>query len=130
MSRHPNYRKPPRETQFKPGQSGNPGGRPKREPTVRDALQKALQREVPAVLDGRRQMLPAMDVLANALVAHLSKKPIDLVQVARWLEGERPVHGPGEPQDLAMDEAPLRDLIRRARRGEDTPERGSDDDEA
>ena len=40
------------------------------------------------------------------------------------------VHGLGEPQDLAMDEALLRDLIRRARRGEDAPEGGSDDDEA
>lgn len=131
MSQHSNYRKPPEATRFKPGQSGNPGGRPKRRPTLRERVEQALDREVPAVIDGQRQMLPAADVLANALVAYLSKKPIDLLQVGRWLEGDRP---PGraldEPQDARQDEDLLRDLIRRAQRG-DVPSSGeADDDDA
>jgi Family of unknown function (DUF5681) len=32
------YRRPPSRTRFRPGQSGNPSGRPKRRPTFRDVL--------------------------------------------------------------------------------------------
>jgi hypothetical protein len=36
------YKKPPKETQFKPGQSGNPSGLPKGTPKVSVALMKLL----------------------------------------------------------------------------------------
>jgi hypothetical protein len=36
------YKKPPTQTQFKPGQSGNPGGLPKGTPKVSIALMKLL----------------------------------------------------------------------------------------
>jgi Family of unknown function (DUF5681) len=32
------YKRPPRANQFRPGTSGNPGGRPKRRPTFREIL--------------------------------------------------------------------------------------------
>jgi len=40
------YGKPPKHTQFKPGQSGNPLGRPKKKRTVDDIIQKILQEEI------------------------------------------------------------------------------------
>jgi hypothetical protein len=36
------YRNPPRATRFKPGQSGNPSGRPKRVPSLRAELRDEL----------------------------------------------------------------------------------------
>ena len=38
--------KPPRSTQFKPGQSGNPAGRPKRKLDMSVALNKALNDKI------------------------------------------------------------------------------------
>jgi hypothetical protein len=40
------YRRPPRATQFKPGQSGNPGGRPKKLPSLRADLDAELSEQV------------------------------------------------------------------------------------
>ena len=40
------FKKPPKHTQFKPGQSGNPLGRPKKKRTVADLMQKILQEEI------------------------------------------------------------------------------------
>lgn len=40
------YGKPPKEHQFKPGQSGNPKGRPKKPKTIKEALQKAIAAEL------------------------------------------------------------------------------------
>jgi hypothetical protein len=40
------YKKPPRHTQFKPGQSGNPRGRPKQSATFADVLTKQLRKKV------------------------------------------------------------------------------------
>lgn len=125
MSDHPNYRKPPKETQFKPGKSGNPGGRPKKRPTLRDALEEALDQEMSVVVAGRREMRPAREIIANAVIGHLIKKPGDVPQLARWLEGERPTGPNGEPQDPQMDEALLKDHVRRATRNRRTG--GSDD---
>ena len=45
------YGKPPKPTQFRKGQSGNPNGRPRKQPTVADAARKALNSKV-RVRDG------------------------------------------------------------------------------
>ena len=45
------YKKPPKSTRFKPGQSGNPRGRPKGEPNLSTAIEKEL-RSVIVVQEG------------------------------------------------------------------------------
>jgi hypothetical protein len=54
------FMKPPRHTQFKPGQSGNPYGRPKKTDTVADVLRKELNTRITVVKDGKRQRLPML----------------------------------------------------------------------
>jgi hypothetical protein len=44
------YKRPPRHSQFRPGTSGNPGGRPKRRPSFREILLDELAS--PARTDG------------------------------------------------------------------------------
>src|SRR4051812_20379625 len=39
------YGRPPRSTRFRPGTSGNPGGRPKKRPTFRSELEAELAQE-------------------------------------------------------------------------------------
>jgi hypothetical protein len=45
MAKQGNNRIPPKETQFKKGQSGNPNGRPKKVPKLEDVIDKVLGEE-------------------------------------------------------------------------------------
>ena len=49
------YKRPPREHQFRPGQSGNPSGRPKGARNFRSELREELS-EVVTVRDGDREI--------------------------------------------------------------------------
>jgi hypothetical protein len=49
------YGKPPPNKQFRPGQSGNPGGRPKRQPSLLADLDAELAESCP-VKDGHREL--------------------------------------------------------------------------
>ena len=40
------YKKPPKNTQFKPGQSGNPKGRPKKPTNIHEALIDNLGKKI------------------------------------------------------------------------------------
>lgn len=45
--------KPPRRTQFKKGQSGNPGGRPKGSRNLDKLIMEAAERRIPVNIDGK-----------------------------------------------------------------------------
>src|SRR5262249_11985804 len=62
------YGKPPRHTQFKPGQSGHPSGRPKHAKNFATALHQELQATVRVTEDGRRRKLSKQELLAKRLV--------------------------------------------------------------
>ena len=51
------YRKPPKRTQFKPGQSGNLKGRPRKKTTVEDDVERELLSPVIVVEDGKRSKM-------------------------------------------------------------------------
>jgi hypothetical protein len=52
---------------FRPGQSGNPRGRPKTRHGVDAAVTKALQEKVMVTEQGRRQRKPKLDVTATQI---------------------------------------------------------------
>ena len=55
------YKKPPTATQFRPGQSGNPSGRPRRRPAFRDVLLAELATAMPGtVAEHARSKLQAL----------------------------------------------------------------------
>ena len=62
------YCNPPRCTQFKKGQSGNPNGRPKGSLNLLLALKKALNEKVVVVLNGRRKKITKLEASATQLV--------------------------------------------------------------
>jgi hypothetical protein len=72
--RQPNYkvgyRKPPRETQFKKGQSGNPRGRPHGHAKLEAALLAAFNEKVTITQDGRRLKRSKLEV---AVIQQLNK---------------------------------------------------------
>jgi Family of unknown function (DUF5681) len=69
------YGKPPRHAQFRKGQSGNPGGRPRRAPTERAkalALREAYRR-ITVKEGGRAFALPAIQAILRSQVVLAAK---------------------------------------------------------
>ena len=67
------FKQPPRHTQFQPGQSGNPHGRPKKKATVADVIQKELNARVAIVKDGKRQNVPMLTAIIKQLLTLAAK---------------------------------------------------------
>jgi hypothetical protein len=58
------YGRPPKETRFKPGQSGNPSGRPKSRPTIDDFVRKLLDAPTTITIDGRKTTVSGREAVA------------------------------------------------------------------
>ncbi len=57
------YGKPPKNTRFKPGQSGNPRGRPRGQRNLRTAVRDALEEKVIIREGDRTRSVPRMDAI-------------------------------------------------------------------
>lgn len=67
------YGKPPKETRFKKGQSGNPKGRPKGSVSLASRLEKALN-EMVEVRDGDRvRKMTKAEIMIQSLIARSMK---------------------------------------------------------
>jgi Family of unknown function (DUF5681) len=80
------YGKPPELNRFKKGKSGNPKGRPKREPDdidVEHLFIEELFETVTVNIGGRSQTLPAWKVIAKRLVAECMKGNIRAIRMYR-----------------------------------------------
>ena len=84
------YGKPPRDYRWKPGQSGNPAGRPrkKRSPAhFTDSLVQALLASHDVVIDGVQKKLPAFEIVGYGLIRDLLKaEGRNKIVILRFLE--------------------------------------------
>lgn len=62
------YGRPPRASRFKPGQSGNPKGRPRKPKTLMEAVERELDRAVIVREGGREKRLTKREVVSRQLV--------------------------------------------------------------
>src|SRR5438045_1755723 len=62
------FGKPPRSRQFKPGQSGNPDGRPRGAKNFATAIEQELVTQIPVTDNGRRRRISKREVIAKHLV--------------------------------------------------------------
>lgn len=60
------YRKPPRHSRFKPGQSGNPGGRPqKKATTFAESIERELNTRITVNEGGRQRRITKREAIAK-----------------------------------------------------------------
>jgi hypothetical protein len=64
------YGKPPKHTQWKKGQSGNPSGRRKKEPTFFETYKSILNEKVPVIENGKRRMITKGEALFRCLITN------------------------------------------------------------
>jgi hypothetical protein len=107
------FGRPPKEHQFKPGQSGNPKGRPKRTPTFHSEMMAELFEEIEIKEDGRsvrvtkyRALLKA--TLAKAVAGDMKAQKLILEIASEIAAVEAPANENDAPEDDAIIAAFLR----------------------
>ncbi len=61
------YRRPPKSTQFKPGVSGNPKGKPKGSRPVGALLQEIIRQKIAVNENGKTRRLPVLEIMLRRL---------------------------------------------------------------
>ena len=61
------YRRPPKASQFSPGESGNPKGRPKGSRSVGAVLRDVIRQKVVVTEGGKTRRIPALEVMLRRL---------------------------------------------------------------
>ena len=111
------YGRPPRATQFKPGTSGNPKGRPKGARSVGAILQEVTQQRVTVTENGRTRRLPALEVMLRRLMNDAMRGEHNALKLLLSLSdrySESPESGRQLRELRAEDEAILAEYLRDA----------------
>ncbi|HTW33271.1 MAG TPA: DUF5681 domain-containing protein [Rhizomicrobium sp.] len=114
------YRRPPRAYQFKPGQSGNPSGRPKAKPSLADLLEEALGQRTTIRVRGRARKVTKLEAMTRKLAdmavqgdARVVKLLLDRIREAEERTAEEPAVQDGfEAADREVIAAMLQRLKR------------------
>ncbi|MBL1319439.1 MAG: hypothetical protein COB40_04055 [Marinosulfonomonas sp.] len=114
------YGVPPQHSQYQPGQSGNPGGRPKGAKSLKSVLQDELAREINLSEQGVHSKVTKMEALAKRLVGDaLSGKARSLSELLRQIKMHLPDSEGTEKQDLPASEGDVRLLLKYASKAVD-----------
>lgn len=107
------YGKPPKEHQFKKGQSGNPPGRKKQDRTIRAILQKIIRETVIANLPDGERKITTLEFVIRSLLSRAVKG--DSRATDQFINLTLMAFGIGEPDDIKRDlSSEDRELLREA----------------
>ena len=94
--------KPPKQSQFKPGQSGNPGGRPKGRKRIFMSVLEEINKEISIVENGEPQKVLCGDAIAKRLISiALTKGDLTVLKMLLELEQMAESHIRGIHNNLA-----------------------------
>ncbi len=75
------YKKPPKNTRFKKGMSGNPKGRPKRTPSAKQSFHEVFAKKILATVDGKKQYINGMEALFLQLRAKTNAGDLQAIRI-------------------------------------------------
>ncbi|RWD29878.1 MAG: hypothetical protein EOS34_27440 [Mesorhizobium sp.] len=75
------YRKPPKKSRFKPGQSGNTKGRPKKSASITLEILAELKQPITVRENGQERVLTKREALAKTIVTGALSKDVRLIQI-------------------------------------------------
>jgi hypothetical protein len=109
------YGRPPKTTQFKKGESGNPRGRPKGSRPIGAVLQEVLGQRISVTENGKTRRLPALEVMLRRLANDaMRNEPVALKLMLSLFDryGESPEAGIRLDEVLAEDKAILANFLK------------------
>ena len=109
------YGKPPSQTQFKAGQSGNPKGRPAGTKSLATILKEALNQKVPVTENGRRRTISKLEAISTQLVNKAATADLTAVKLLlgmiQLVEAEDKAAIPTEMELSQADEKVMKQLL-------------------
>jgi Family of unknown function (DUF5681) len=106
-------RERPRSTRFRPGQSGNPRGRPKGARSLRGLVASALGERVEAKENGRRRRITKLEAAVKQLVNRAASGDQRATQFVFALLGEDKERAAPVAIDPEADALVIAELVRR-----------------
>lgn len=110
------YGKPPKRTRFRPGQSGNPAGRPKGSRNASSLAKLALERRITVDHNGRRQRMTVREFACLRLAEKAAEGDLKALDYLLMLAGERQASeggGSSTPSTTEQDIAAIDEFIAR-----------------
>jgi len=97
------YGRPPRQTRFEPGRSGNPRGRPNRSKNLATLLSEALREPVIVTENGRRRKVSKRQAVIKQLVNRSAQGDLKAMQMLLGTMQEIEHRGEAEPAETTFD---------------------------
>ena len=109
------YGRPPKASQFRKGQSGNPRGRPRTPKTIAEAFEKRLSTKIVVTENGCRKSVTLREVIAAKAVNKAAEGDHKFVSLVLKAQSEIVAPAEGNPRgeiDSRENEALLRQIVR------------------
>ncbi len=114
------YRRPPTHTQYPPGKSGNPQGRPRGKPNLSTLLLEAIREPVVITVNGRRRKVSVLEAALRQLTKQAATGDLKafphLISLVQSVEAQLKSASARSAKDLASaDQKALANAVQRIR---------------